>query len=55
MSSANTVLLLTFQEDASFFSCLITPAVQCVMLNRSGERGHPGLISDLRGRHPVFH
>ena len=46
-----TVLLLPFQFGfLLFFSCLIAVAgTYYTMLNKSGKRGHPSLVPDLKG------
>ena len=52
-----TILPLPFQFELFLcFSCLIALARTFnIMLNKSGESGHPCLDSDLRGLAFIFH
>lgn len=47
MSSANNDSYF-FSNLVAFISCLIPMALLLTLLSRSGERGHPGLVPNLK-------
>ena len=58
MSSANsescTSYFLIWIPCTSFSSLIVVGRTSKIMLNNSGESGHPSLVSDLRGNSFIF-